>query len=69
MASPSAGAPALKYGDVITVTPSPGKVKGLIHINTSLIEHNEFNTVFLEIIPPPRVKKMTLFLGGGIIRR
>ena len=29
-ASPSAGAPALKYGDVNTVTPSPGEVKGLI---------------------------------------
>ena len=31
LASPSAGAPALKYGDVNTVTPSPGEVKGLIH--------------------------------------
>ena len=30
MASPSAGAPELKYGDVNTVTPSPGEVKGLI---------------------------------------
>ena len=30
MASPSAGAPALKYWDVNTVTPSPGEVKGLI---------------------------------------
>ena len=29
LASPSAGAPALKYGDVNTVTPSPGEVKGL----------------------------------------
>ena len=29
LASPSAGAPKLKYGDVNTVTPSPGKVKGL----------------------------------------
>ena len=28
LASPSAGAPALKYGDVNTVTPSPGEVKG-----------------------------------------
>ena len=26
----SAGAPALKYGDVITETTSPGEVKGLI---------------------------------------
>ena len=29
-ASPSAGAPALKYGDVNTETTSPGEVKGLI---------------------------------------
>ena len=32
LAWPSAGAPALKYGDVNTVTPSPGEVKGLIKI-------------------------------------
>ena len=32
LASPSAGALALKYGDVNTVTPSPGEVKGLIEI-------------------------------------
>ena len=30
MASPNAGAPALKYRDVNTVTPSSGEVKGLI---------------------------------------
>ena len=30
MASPCAGAPALKYGDVNTETPSPSEVKGLI---------------------------------------
>ena len=30
LASPSAGAPALNYGDVNTVTPSPGEVKGII---------------------------------------
>ena len=30
LASPSAGAPAHKYGDVNIVTPSPGEVKGLI---------------------------------------
>ena len=29
-ASPSAGAPALKYRDVNTETTSPGEVKGLI---------------------------------------
>ena len=34
LALPSAGAPALKYGDVNTVTPSPGEVKGLIQILT-----------------------------------
>ena len=28
---PSAGAPALKYGDVNTETSSPGEVKGLIY--------------------------------------
>ena len=30
LASPSAGAPALNYGDVNTETTSPGEVKGLI---------------------------------------
>ena len=35
LASPSAGAPALKYGDVNTVTPSPGEVKGLIFKNVN----------------------------------
>ena len=30
LASTSAGAPALNYGDVNTVTTSPGEVKGLI---------------------------------------
>ena len=29
LASRYAGAPALKYGDVHTVSPSPGEVKGL----------------------------------------
>ena len=32
LASPSAGAPVLKYGDVNTETTSPGEVKGLIII-------------------------------------
>ena len=32
LASPSAGAPALKYGDENTVTPSLEEVKGLICI-------------------------------------
>ena len=39
MASPSAGASALKHGDVNTVTPSPGEVKGLKELNL-----NNFNT-------------------------
>ena len=30
LASPSAGAHALNYGDVNTVTPSPGEVKGIM---------------------------------------
>ena len=29
LSSPCAGSPALKYGDVNTVTHSPGQVKGL----------------------------------------
>ena len=32
LASPSEGAPALKYGAVNTVTPSPGEVKGIINL-------------------------------------
>ena len=32
LASPCAGAPELKYGDVNTETPSPSEVKGLINI-------------------------------------
>ena len=32
LASPSAGAPALKYGDVNTVTPSSGEAKGSIYL-------------------------------------
>ena len=32
LASPNAGAPALKYEYVNTVTPSPGEVKGLIYV-------------------------------------
>ena len=36
LASPGAGAPALKYGDVNTVTPSPGEVKGLMKLQNSI---------------------------------
>ena len=41
LASPYAGAPALKYGNVNTETPSPSEVKGLIDI---------FVIIFLEIL-------------------
>ena len=37
LASPSAGTPALKYGDVNTETTSPGEVKGLINTLRSII--------------------------------
>ena len=37
LASPSAGAPALKYGDVNTVSSSPGEVKELILLNLEKI--------------------------------
>ena len=36
LASPSAGTPALKYGDVNTETTSPGEVKGLINSKINL---------------------------------
>ena len=41
MASPSARAPALKYGDVNTETTSPGEVKGLIN-NKIKEKYSEF---------------------------
>ena len=44
MASSSAGAPALKYGDVNTVTPSPGEVKALIDIIIN-IKYNLLNKI------------------------
>ena len=40
LASPSAGAPALKYGDVNIVTPSPVEVKGLIKTKNGRMLHN-----------------------------
>ena len=36
LASPSAGAPALKYGDVNTETTSHGEVKGLINLKVKI---------------------------------
>ena len=44
LASPSAGAPTLNYGDVNTVTPSPGEAKGLICCNSLIIP----STIFQE---------------------
>ena len=46
MASPGVGTPALKYGYVNTVTPSPGEAKGLIKCQTiekTLAEAFEIN--------------------------
>ena len=40
LASPNAGAPALKYGDVKTVTPSPGEVKGLNKFKYKVLLNN-----------------------------
>jgi len=42
LASPSAGASALKYGDVNTVTPSPGEIKGLILYLKNIILNKNF---------------------------
>ena len=39
LASPCAGAPALKYGYANTVTPSPGEVKGLMKYQSYLLKH------------------------------
>ena len=57
MASPSAGAPALKYGDVNTVTPSSGEVKGLMKINP-FIKNNEL--IFRNIICNIKYYKYTV---------
>ena len=43
LASPSVGAPTLKYGYANTVTTSPGEVKGLITINYIYNNINNFN--------------------------
>ena len=48
MASSSAGAPALKYGDVNTVTPSPGDVKALIDIIIN-IKYKEKHRSFFKL--------------------
>ena len=47
MASPSAGATALKYGDVNTVTPSPGEVKGLIKIKMIILNSETMEKINL----------------------
>ena len=49
MASPSAGAPALKYGDVNTETSSPGEVKGLNRIRNENINFSYY-IIFNSII-------------------
>ena len=43
LASPSAGAPALNYGDVNTVTPSPSEVKWLIILICFFMNHIYLN--------------------------
>ena len=48
MASPSAGAPALKYGDVNTETTSPGEIRGLIgdeDFRCILKDYKEYHSV------------------------
>ena len=54
LASPSAEAPALNYGDVNTVTPSPGEVKGLI-LNNKLIYAN------VSIPPEPKIFSLLIY--------
>ena len=46
MASPSAGAPALKYGDINTETASPGEAKGLIIYLIKMKNDKEFFDLF-----------------------
>ena len=48
LASPSAGAPALNYGDVNTETISPGEVKGLINLIKYFIFKISFNSFSYE---------------------
>ena len=55
MASPSAGNPALKYGDVNIETPSPGEVKGL-----KLMKYRNWLS-----LSPPKKSKPKIRLGGG----
>ena len=47
MASPCAGAPALKYGYVNTTTPSPGEVKGLITFSFFYMNHSLVNFLYI----------------------
>ena len=54
LASPSVGAPALKYGYVNIVTPSPGEVKGLIfYLFKYFIKYNTVKPLLI----PPRVRE------------
>ena len=50
MASPFSGAPALKYGDLNIVTPSPGEVKGLNNNKFKLIENDNKYKLRIELI-------------------
>ena len=50
LTSPSAGAPALIYGDVNTASPSPGEVKGLIQ----KIIAKSINSYSIESSPSPQ---------------
>ena len=48
LASPSAGVSAIKYGDVNTVTPSPGEVKRLkSYLKKFLNEYKIFSEILI----------------------
>ena len=55
LASLSAGATALRYGDVNTMTPSPGEVKGLFNLKI---------TVFSEVMSAPNFEINFLKIRG-----
>ena len=63
MASPSAGAPALKYRDVNTVTPSPGEVKGLINFYYDFIIFNRDDN--FDFFGPPGPFRIKIFIFFG----
>ena len=66
LASPSAGAPALNYGDVNTETTSPGEVKGLILcLIAKRINEESENAVKNDIIIQKYVDKNTILLTSN----